>query len=173
MAGFYFGIAGFTGSEFQLAKIEIERQRDSLDAIKIAPPVQIGKDKTLITSVYDEKMVTTNLELDHRFRFMHNLNYKESLILLSLSFSLFGGCIQILIIILYAQQKLTDTSFYLTLLLSLLTGIVMFCITIKLPALINKELVNADVTPELLMLTALIGGIFTKMIYEKLSNYIK
>jgi hypothetical protein len=166
LVSLYVGIASNKIANFKSERKALLKDQDSL--LKIGPGSTIALDKIEFSTAFEQKYAQLSLDYERRPVYLPDMDLNDALLLLSVSWGCIGGLIRLLIDALYEKKNRRKYASYLIPLLSCVTGLVTYCITYYTPALLFKNEINYD--PGYFMYAALLGGIFTKNIYDKLQT---
>jgi hypothetical protein len=173
IAGGYFGIAGFSGAQFQIDKAILDSNEAAFSKTIYDPPKHFKSHENenfLYSTDYELQLIILRDRLESRFFFMNSFSLIESLMLLSIAFGLVGGLMKLLMDIIFEAKMETGVSFFLTPLLAALTGLLMFALTKYLPGKVFST--NIDDRPGYFLISSLVGGIFIKPVFDKIKEYI-
>ncbi len=173
LIGSYFGIAGFSGAQFQIDKAVLDSNKVALSQKIYTPPLPFKSSVSgnfMCYNEYDLQLIILRDRLQSRFSFMNGFSLIESLILLSIAFGLVGGLMKLLMDIIFENKTETGVAFFLTPILAALTGLLMFALTKYLPDKIFST--NIDERPGFFLITSLVGGVFIKPVFDTIKDYI-
>jgi hypothetical protein len=173
ITGGYFGIAGFSGAQFQIDKAMLDSNETALSKKVYDPPILFKSHASgnfSCKNEYEFQTITLRDKLESRFPFMNRFSLIESLMLLSIAFGLIGGLMKLLIDIIFEAKTETGVIFFLTPLLAALTGLLMFALTKYLPDKVFST--SIDDRPGYFLISSLVGGVFIKPVFDKIKDYI-
>jgi len=168
LVSLYIGLAARTTARFHHEKDLLLKSQDSL--MKEELPHAVTIDKISVKTQFEISYARLNIDYDERMLRLPDMDMDDALLLLSVSWGCIGGLIRLLFDRLYGKTSRRKFAPYLIPLLSAITGLVTYCITYYTPALIFKHEINYE--PGYFIYAALIGGIFTKNLYDRLQSTI-